>query len=67
MPLQPRGRHGPSRLRYDHEEAERFARTLLMPTEAFAPIVGWPDFELAELFTAPMDQIAARRRDDVAR
>jgi hypothetical protein len=38
-----------------------------MPTEAFAPIVGWPDFELAELFTAPMDQIAARRRDDVAR
>jgi hypothetical protein len=52
---------------YDHEDAERFARALLMPAEVFAPIVSWSDFELAELFTAPMDQVAARRRDGVAR
>jgi hypothetical protein len=51
---------------YDQEDAERFARALLMPGEAFAPVVAWPDAELAELFTAPLDQVAARRRDGAA-
>jgi hypothetical protein len=46
---------------YDQEEAERFARALLMPAEAFAPVAGRSDTELAELFVARLDQVAIRR------
>ena len=48
---------------YNQEEAERFARALLMPAEAFAPVAAWSDTELAELFAAPLDQVAIRRRE----
>ena len=48
---------------YDQEEAERFARALLMPAEEFAPLIAWPDVELAELFAAPLDHVAVRRRE----
>jgi hypothetical protein len=37
---------------YDQEDAERFARSLLMPADEFAPVAGWSDTELAELFAA---------------
>ncbi len=47
--------------RYLQDRAEAFARDLLMPAEAFAPVVAWPDHELAELFIAPLDQVAPRR------
>jgi hypothetical protein len=52
---------------FDQHDAERFARALLMPREAFAPVLAWSDLELAELFAAPLDQVARRRGDDVAR
>jgi hypothetical protein len=45
------------------KEAERHARALLMPAEDFAVVARWPDAELAELFAAPLDQVAARRRE----
>ena len=51
---------------YDQEEAEAFARALLMPPEAFAAVIAWTDLELAELFTVPLDQVARRRRDYIA-
>jgi hypothetical protein len=51
---------------YDQEEAERFARALMMPSEAFIPVIAWSDVELAELFTAPLDEVARRRRDVAA-
>ena len=51
---------------YDQGEAEAFARALLMPDEAFVPVVAWTDVELAELFTAPLDQVMRRRRDYVS-
>jgi hypothetical protein len=34
-----------------------------MPSEAFAPVAGWSDAELAELFAPPVDQVAIRRRE----
>jgi hypothetical protein len=34
-----------------------------MPAEEFIPVAGWSDTELAELFAAPLDQVAIRRRD----
>jgi hypothetical protein len=55
-----------ARRRYDQSDAERFARELLMPPEAFDPVVRWSDAELAELFTAPLDQVRARRRERAA-
>jgi hypothetical protein len=48
---------------YDQGEAERFARALLMPGEAFAPVADWSDAELAEAFVAPLDEVAIRRRE----
>jgi hypothetical protein len=51
---------------YDQEDAERFARALLMPDEAFVPVIGWPDAALAELFIAPIDEIERRRHDIVS-
>jgi len=42
---------------YDQEEAERFARELLMPVDEFAPVSGWQDAELPELLAAPLDQV----------
>jgi hypothetical protein len=48
---------------YDQEDTERFARELLMPVDEFAPVSGWQDAELAELFAAPLDQVAIRRRE----
>jgi hypothetical protein len=47
----------------DHEDAERFARALLMPAEAFAPVTARSDTELAELYAAPRDQVAIRRHE----
>jgi hypothetical protein len=47
----------------DQEEAERFARALLMPAEGFVPVAGWSDTALAELFAVRLDQVAMRRRD----
>jgi hypothetical protein len=52
--------------RPDQGEAEAFARALLMPREAFGPVLAWSDLKLAELFTVPLDQVARRRRDYVA-
>jgi hypothetical protein len=46
---------------YDQANAERYARALLMPAEECAPLVAWPDVELAELFAAPLDHVAIRR------
>jgi hypothetical protein len=34
-----------------------------MSTEEFVPVTGWSDTELAELFAAPLDHVAMRRRD----
>ena len=48
---------------YGQEEAERFARALLMPGEAFGPVIDRSDAELAELFIAPLDAVRERRRD----
>jgi hypothetical protein len=48
---------------YDQKDAERNARALLMPTEEFAMVARWSDAEIAELFAAPLDQVAARRRE----
>ncbi len=48
---------------YDPEDAERFARALLRPAEAFTPVTVRSDTELAELFAAPLDQVAIRRRE----
>ena len=48
---------------YDQEEAERFARELLMPSEEFVPVRGWRDAEVAEYFAAPLDQVAIRWRE----
>src|SRR5258705_9174153 len=39
---------------YDQGDAEAFARALLVPREAFGPVLGWSDLELAELFTVPL-------------
>ena len=47
----------------DQQDAERFARALLMPDEALVPVIGWSDAALAELFIAPLDEVERRRRD----
>jgi hypothetical protein len=47
--------------RYDQEEAERFARALLMPAEHFDASAWLPDADLAEQFVAPLDHVSARR------
>jgi hypothetical protein len=47
----------------DQEDAERFARARLMPAEAFAPVAARSDTELAELYAAPLDQVAIPRRE----
>lgn len=52
---------------YDQDEAERFARELLMPTVSFLAAAGASDADLAETFTAPVDQVRARRNDTAAR
>jgi hypothetical protein len=51
------------RAAYARKDAERFARALLMPDEALVPVIGWSDVALAELFIAPLDEVARRRRD----
>jgi hypothetical protein len=51
------------RASYDHEEAERFARALLMPAEEFDAVAWLPDADLAERFAAPLDHVAVRRRE----
>jgi hypothetical protein len=48
---------------YDQEAAERFARALLMPADAFDAQLPRPDAELAEHFVAPLDHVSARRRE----
>jgi hypothetical protein len=51
------------RARYEQSDAERFARSLLIPREQFAAISGRPDVELAEAVGAPLADVALRRRD----
>ena len=48
---------------YDQEEAERFARALMMPAEEFDAIAWLPDADLAERFMAPLDQVSVRRTE----
>jgi hypothetical protein len=48
---------------YEQEDAERFARALLIPGDALAAVAHRPDVELAEVFGAPLDHVALRRRD----
>jgi hypothetical protein len=48
---------------YRQCDAERFARCLLLPTEALGPLSGRPAVELAEMFGAPLDQVTARLRE----
>ncbi len=45
----------------DHDAAAA-ARATLMPAATFAAYAELPDHELAELFTVPLDQVGARRR-----
>ena len=47
---------------YSDQDASAAARAMLMPAEAFAAYAELPDHELAELFTVPLDEVAARRR-----
>jgi hypothetical protein len=51
------------RASYDQEEAERFARALLMPVEAFDASALLRDAELAERFVAPLDHVHVRRSE----
>jgi hypothetical protein len=46
---------------YVQADAERFARSLLMPPEDFDASAWRPDAELAERFAAPLDQVPLRR------
>jgi hypothetical protein len=48
---------------YRQCDAERFARCLLLPTEALGPLSTRPAVELAEMFGAPLDQVTARLRE----
>ncbi len=48
---------------YDQEDAERFARALLVPAEDFDASAWLPDAELAERFVAPMDHVSVRRSE----
>jgi hypothetical protein len=55
-----------SERQYDDAEAERFARTLLMPELAWRRGAGYGDVELAEAFNVPLEQVR-RRRTELAR
>jgi hypothetical protein len=48
---------------YRQCDAERFARTLLLPAEDLRAVAGRPAVELAETFGAPLDQVRARLRE----
>jgi hypothetical protein len=48
---------------YDQEEAERFARALLMPADDFEAEAWLHDAALAERFVAPLDYVGVRRRE----
>jgi hypothetical protein len=48
---------------YRQCDAERFARTLLLPAEDLRAVAGRPAVELAEAFGAPLDQVRARLRE----
>ncbi|MEN3281392.1 MAG: hypothetical protein V7607_2532 [Solirubrobacteraceae bacterium] len=48
---------------YRHCEAERFARMLLLPAEELRAVAGLPPVQLAEMFGAPLDQVAERLRE----
>jgi hypothetical protein len=48
---------------YRQCDGERFARCLLLPTEALSALADRPAVELAEIFGAPLDQVAARLRE----
>lgn len=49
--------------RYHQAEAERFAREVLMPRDEFASLTALSDDSLAELFGAPVAEVARRRRE----
>jgi hypothetical protein len=49
--------------RYSDHAAERWARTLLMPTAAWQQAAGHNNVELAEAFNVPVDQVVQRRRE----
>lgn len=44
-------------------EAERYARTELMPDQLFEALACRPDHELAEAFVVPLEQINKKRQD----
>jgi hypothetical protein len=46
--------------------AGEFARGVLMPAVAFLPLLSEDDVDLAELFGAPLDQVAVRRDELLA-
>jgi hypothetical protein len=58
---------GLSEVPFDQARAERYARELLMPAEAFGALVWLTDAELAELFAVPVEQVWARRLELGAR
>jgi hypothetical protein len=49
--------------RYLPDRAERYVRVQLMPGRLFHDLRALPDPQLADLFGAPIEQIAERRRD----
>jgi hypothetical protein len=49
---------------YDDDQAEFYARILLMPCNEFEPLAEeLNDAELAECFNVPLEQVRAKRRD----
>jgi hypothetical protein len=52
---------------FDQARAERYVRELLMPAEAFGPLVWRKDAERADLFAVPIEDVRARSLDLAAR
>jgi hypothetical protein len=48
---------------YATADAERYARSELIPDELFEPLGALADHELAEAFVVPLEQIPEKRRD----
>jgi len=48
---------------YDHQQAEFYARAVLMPADEFAPLRDLEDADLAARFAVPMAEIARRRKE----
>jgi hypothetical protein len=52
---------------YRDGDAERYARSELIPDELFCPLARWPDDRLAEAFGVPLEQIESKRQDPCGR